>query len=165
MCASRTTTAVLALTLCLPAGLARAEAFQTGQHAAADAASRWHVAQVAPDRLVVTRTKNNRNNPNAPSFDATIPDRSPVQKLYADIIALPAVSGGPRNCPNDSGISYHLDFYSGAAVLLAADYDPSGCASITLSDGTRKDAAFGSFRSDLSQALGFTSDRQLLGLP
>jgi hypothetical protein len=113
----------------------------------------------------VARTKNNRNNPSGLAFSKTIDNRSSVGKLYADIAALPVFPSGPRNCPNDSGIVYHLDFYAGSTALLAADYDPSGCASVTLSDGTKKNAATSSFRGDLRQALGFTSDRQLLELP
>jgi hypothetical protein len=158
---------MLALVVLLPAALARAETFEVWRQPALDlrAASGRDVAQALPDRLVVARTKNNRNNPSAPPFSKAIADRSSVAKLYADIAALPVFPAGPRNCPNESGITYRLDFYAQTTALLAADYDPSGCASVTLSDGTMKSAASGSFRSDLSQALGFTSDRQLLGLP
>jgi hypothetical protein len=167
MRSSKTITAMFALAVLLPGGLTRAVTLQISPQRTPDlrAASRWDVAQAAPDRLVVARTKNNRNYPNAPPFSKTIDDRASAGKLYADIAALPPFGTGPRNCPNDSGITYHLDFYAQTVALLAADYDPSGCASITLSDGTRKNATSGSFRSDLSQALGFTSDGQLLGLP
>jgi hypothetical protein len=164
---SKTMAAMIAVAVLLPGGLARAEALQISPQRTPGLrdASRWDVAQAVPDRLVVARTKNNRNNPNAPPFSKTIDDRSSVAKLYADIAALPVFPSGPRNCPNDSGIAYHLDFYAQTTVSLAADYDPSGCASVTLSDGTIKNAAAGDFRADLRQALGFTSDRQLLGLP
>jgi hypothetical protein len=120
-------------------------------------------AQEVPDRLVVTRTKNNLNNPAAPPFTKTITDRSTVEKLYADILALPPLPGGPLNCPNDVGINYRLDFYSGAASFLAGDYGPTGCASVRLSNGTTKRDTTGSFGADLQHALRFSSRRQFLG--
>jgi len=160
--------AILVLAVILPTAQARAGAVEMWQQpvaASPGATSPMRLVQDVPDRLVVTRTKNNRNNPNAPPYSGTINDRASVGKLYAEVLALPPLGGGPRNCPNDLGISYHLDFYSGTTSLLAADYDPTGCASVTLSDGTVKSAATGSFRADLSQALGFSPDRQFLGLP
>jgi hypothetical protein len=122
------------------------------------------VAQQTPDTLVVTRTKNNLNNPTAPPFSRTIADRLIVEKLYADIAALPPFPAGARNCPADFGIRYHLDFHSGTTTLLAGDYDPTGCASVKLSDGAIKSAATGSFAADFSQALGFSSRQEFLGL-
>lgn len=129
-----------------------------------EAMSSGPVAQVVPDRLVVTRTKNNLNNAAAPPYSKTVADRSSVARLYADIFALPPFPAGAMNCPNDVGITYHLDFYSEAAALLAADYRPTGCASVRLSDGTVKSDPSGHFAADLKQALGMASDRQFLGL-
>ncbi len=156
---------MLAVAVVLPAMLAQAETTGIRQQLTPDlrAMSSRRVVQEVPDRLAVTRTKNNLNNPTAPPFSKTIADRSLVEKLYADISALPPFPAGPLNCPNDLGIRYHLDFYSGTASLLAADYEPTGCASVKLSDGTVKSAATGSFGADLRQALGFSSERQFLG--
>jgi hypothetical protein len=115
------------------------------------------VAQQVPDRLDVTRTKN-LSNPAAPSFSETIADPSLVAKLYADIAALPPFPPGALNCPMSVGLTYHLDFYSEASSLVTADYEPTGCASVTLSDGTVKADPTRSFGADLRQALGFSSD-------
>jgi hypothetical protein len=120
-------------------------------------------AQEVPDRLVVTRKKNNLNSPTALPFRKTISDQSLVKKIYAAIAALPPFPSGVLNCPNDVGISYHLDFFSGTVSLLAANYEPTGCASLRLSDGTVKSDPTGSFEADLRRALGFSSDRQFLG--
>ena len=121
------------------------------------------LAQGAPDRLVVTRTKNNLNNPGAPAFSKTIADREKVEKLYEDILDLPPLRAGRLNCPRDVGIRYSLDFYAGTASILAGDYDPTGCATINLGDGTIKSDSGGSFAADFRQALGFASERQFLG--
>lgn len=123
--------------------------------------AKLRMAQEVPDRLVVTRTNNNVNNPAAPPFSKTITDQASVQRLYADIANLPPIPAGTMNCPNDLGIRYQLEFYSGMVSLLAGDYQPSGCASIKLSQGIAKSDPAGSFRADLGQALGW-SDRQLL---
>jgi hypothetical protein len=120
-------------------------------------------AQEVPDRLVATRTRNNSNDPTAPPFSKTITDRSLVEKLYADISALPPFPTGASNCPNNVGITYRLDFYSGTASLLGADYEPTGCAAVTSSDGTVKGDPTRSFGANLRQALGFSSDRQFFG--
>ena len=116
-----------------------------------------------PNRLLVTRTKDNLNNTGAPPFHAAVSDPA-VAKLYADISALPPFPAGPMNCPNDMGIRYHLDFYAGASLALAADYQPTGCVSVRLRDGTVKSDPAGSFKTDFEHALGFASDRQLFGL-
>jgi hypothetical protein len=119
-------------------------------------------AQVAPDRLVVTRTRNNVGNPAAPPFSKTIADRSAVEELYADIAALPPLPAGPLNCPNDVGVSYRLDFYSGTETVLFADYQPTGCASVRLSDGAVKGDPTRSFGVHLRQMLGL-SESAFLG--
>ena len=120
-------------------------------------------AHALPVRLAVTRTKSNLNNPSAPPFTRTVADRTWVAKLYSDILALPPLPSGSSNCPLDLGIRYHLDFISGVTSVLAADYEPSGCPSIRLSDGMVKSDPTGSFKVDFMQALGFSSDRQLFG--
>jgi hypothetical protein len=122
-------------------------------------------AQVAPDRLAVTRTRNNLDHPGAVPFSKTITERATVETLYQDILALPPMSAGRFDCPRDSGIRYRLDFYAAGASLLSGDYAPTGCRTVNLSNGTVKNASSGSFRADLMQALGFTSDRELLGQP
>jgi hypothetical protein len=80
----------------LPAALAQAETLQTWRQPTSGlhAASRWDIAQTIPGRLVVARTKNNRNNPNAPPFRKAIDNRAAVAKLYADIAALPVSRPG-----------------------------------------------------------------------
>jgi hypothetical protein len=157
--------AMIGLAALLSTVPARAATTATGEHRtpAFAATLRQRTAQATPDRLVVTRTKNNLNNPTASPFRKTIADRATVAKLSADIAALPPAPSGIANCPNDLGIAYHLDFYAGSSALLAADYLPTGCASVRLSDGTVKSAAAGNFRADLRQALGFATDRQFLG--
>jgi hypothetical protein len=126
---------------------------------------RQRIAQASsPDGLVVMRTNTNRNNPAAPPFSKTITDLSAVEKLYAEIAALPLFPAGPVNCPNDVGIRYHLKFYSGTALLLVADDKPTGCPSVQLSDGSIRSDADGSFANDLSRVLGFSSRQQFLGL-
>lgn len=83
--------------------------------------------------------------------------------FLAHILALPLFPSGVMNCPVDVGIEYHLEFYSGDTSLLSADYAPSGCASVSLSNGAYKMAGTGSFEGDFIQALGF-SEQQFLGL-
>ena len=143
-----------------PAQAATAET--SGRVAGTPMTAKLRMAQEVPDRLVVTRTNNNVNNPAAPSFSKTITDQASVQRLYADIAALPSFPAGTMNCPNDLGIHYRLDFYSGPVSLLTGDYQPSGCASVKLSQGIVKSDPAGNFKADLGQALGL-SDRQLLG--
>jgi hypothetical protein len=121
--------------------------------------------QEIPDRLVVTKTRDNLNNPGAPRFSKTITDQSLVHKLYEDMLTLPLLLNGPRSCPSDMGIRYRLDWYLGANHLLAADYDPTGCASVKTSDGRLRGDPTGNFEIDIRKALGFSpSDQQFLGL-
>ena len=120
-----------------------------------------HFVQEFPDSLVVTRTMSN----SAPPFRKTISDRALVEKLYTDIVGLPPLPRELINCPMDMGTNYRLQFYLTAVIKLEANYRPSGCASVTLSDGTLKSDAGRSFGSELKQALGFSSDRQFLGVP
>jgi len=122
-----------------------------------------HLAQVSPDRLVVTRTRNNLNNPDAPPFDRTITDRKSVEKLYQDILTLPPLPAGRFDCPRDVGIRYRLDFYAGSTLFLSGDYAPTGCRTVSLSSGTVKIDSSDSFRADLVRALGFSSEHELLG--
>jgi hypothetical protein len=117
----------------------------------------------APNRLVVTRTKNVTNNPTSASFEKTIADSSTVQKLYADIRALPPFPNGPISCPLDTGLSYRLKFFANDTLLLSADYEPSGCRKVTLSDGAKKTAMKSHVNDDLGSALGL-SEKQLQGL-
>jgi hypothetical protein len=119
-------------------------------------------AQQTPDRLVVTRATNNVNNPAALPFSRIIADQSIVEALYADVAALPPFPTGPLPCPNDFGIDYHLDFYAGSETVLAAEYRPSGCASLRLRDGTLKGDPTRSFGAHLRQALNL-SDHAFLG--
>jgi hypothetical protein len=115
--------------------------------------------QVMPDRLVVTRTKNNPNDSNASPFTKTITGPAVVQKLYADIEALPPapnLGNEPINCPLDLGVQYHLDFYSGDTIVLSADYAPTGCGGVALGNGELK-LGTNSFETELWQALGFPS--------
>jgi len=118
-------------------------------------------SQIQPDKLIVTRTKNDLNNLTAPPFTKTIVDHILVQKLYTEILALPSFPSGTFNCPPGSGVQYHLAFYSGAVLILAADYRPTGCPSLQLNDGTVK-SGDSAFDSDLWHALGFASDQQFL---
>jgi hypothetical protein len=121
-------------------------------------------AEKIPDRLVVTRTRNNLDNRAAEPFAKTITDEASVGKLYSEIGALPPFPAGPLNCPISLGTTYHLDFYLRSVSLLAADYEPTGCASVRLVDGTMKGDPNRSFGADLRQALGIPSERQFLGL-
>jgi hypothetical protein len=130
---------------------------------ASAAAPNLFMAQVSPDRLVVTRTRNNLNTPDAPSFSQTIANRATVEKLYQDILALEPLPPGRFECPRDVGIRYRLEFFAGSTLLLSCTYAPSGCASVALSDGMVKSAASGSLPADLVAALGFTSEQELLG--
>jgi hypothetical protein len=130
---------------------------------AAHGAHGQHPAVPVPDRLVVTRTKPNINNPAAAPFSKTLDHRSLVAGLYADISALPPLPSGRLHCPRDLGISYHLNFEAAGVTVLAADYQPSGCALVKLSDGTVKSDADGILRNALQGALGFPSERAFLG--
>jgi hypothetical protein len=157
---------IAALIAAVPAAPGMAEAIGPWpQPLAATAGPGVRFAQLPPDRLVVTRTRTSRSNPNAPPYSRTIDDGAAVAKLYADVAALPPPPAGPLNCPMDLGISYHLEFYAGTTPLLAVDYEPTGCASVRLGDGTVRSAATGSFGTDLRKALGLSSDRELWGSP
>ena len=136
-----------------------------GRDSDATSDMRRHLAQIVPDRLVVTRTRSNLDHPDAVPFSKTIGERATVETLYQDILALPPMPAGRFDCPRDLGIRYRLDFYAAGALLLSGDYAPTGCRTVNLSNGTVKNASSGSFRADLVQALGFTSDRELLGQP
>jgi hypothetical protein len=115
-----------------------------------------HLAQAAPDLLVVTRTRNDLKHFEAPPFVTTIADRATIEKLYEDILALPPLPAGRLDCPRNSGLRYRLDFYVGRALLLSGDYAPTGCRTVSLSDGTVKSDSRGSFGTDFVQALGFS---------
>jgi hypothetical protein len=106
--------------------------------------------------LVATRTRNDLKHFDAPPFGATIADRATIEKLYEDILALPPLPAGRLDCPRDSGLRYRLDFYVGRALLLSGDYAPTGCRTVSLSDGTVKSDSRGSFGTDFVQALGFS---------
>jgi hypothetical protein len=121
--------------------------------------------QASPDRLVVTRTHNNLKDLDAPPFSTTITDRATIEKLYQNVLALPPLPAGRFDCPRDSGLRYRLDFYVGGALLLSVDYAPTGCRTVSLSDGTVKSDARGSFDIDFRQALGFASTEEYLGVP
>jgi prepilin-type N-terminal cleavage/methylation domain-containing protein len=118
-------------------------------------------SQNLPDKLIVTRTHNNLGNPTAAPFSETITNTALVQKVYTDILVLPSFSSAPTSCPPDFGIQYHLEFYSGATSLLRADYGPTGCSDVLLSNGAAKYGGVSSFQTDLMQAVGFSSYRQL----
>jgi hypothetical protein len=78
-----------------------------------------------PDRLVASRTMNAINDLSALPFAKTIINRTQVQTLYAEILALPPFptgGDGEMNCPIDLGLEYHFDFYSGDISLLSGDY-------------------------------------------
>jgi hypothetical protein len=74
-------------------------------------------------------------------------------------------TSGAYSCPNDWGIVLRLEFYEQHTLVLAADYRPTGCASIKFTSGTNKDAMSGNFSTDLWKALGFSSEQQFLNLP
>lgn len=122
------------------------------------------VAQQLPDRLVVTRAGGNLGRSQLPPLSKTVTDQSLVEKLYGAILALPPFPAGPKNCPMQTDIRYRLDFYRATSSILVANYNPTGCASVRLSDGTVKSAAHGAFAAELAHALGFASQQQLRGL-
>ena len=130
-----------------------------------------HPSSTEPDKLVVTRPTIElppvlaqladgpyRVSMPAP-FTENITNQTTVQKLYADIYALPPPSiypsGGPGNCPMDTGISYTLDFYQGNTLLLHADYKPTGCGGLNLGDGTSRLTST-SFNDELRKAVGLS---------
>ena len=118
-------------------------------------------SNVQPDKLIVTRT-----NPNVPSFKKTITDRAQVQKMYQEIMNLPVFhqscnepSGCNLNCPLVTGVGYRLDFSSDTVSLLSADYHPTGCGYLRLSDGTERIES-AEFEINFEQARGISSDRE-----
>jgi hypothetical protein len=71
----------------------------------------------------------------APGLHAEITNRSTVERLYRDVRSLPTFPHTPMHCPSDFGPSYHLGFFRGAAQLLGAAVDATGCQIVKLSNG------------------------------
>jgi photosystem II stability/assembly factor-like uncharacterized protein len=97
-----------------------------------------------------------------PPLDKTLADKATVQKLYADLQAMPVVaSDRPMNCPEDNGVTLDLTFKDGDSVLLAATADVSGCRFVRSPGGN---ARYGRgeegqrFFADLAQALALSAD-------
>jgi hypothetical protein len=129
------------------------------------ASASLHLAQASPDRLVVTRTHNSLKAQDGLPSSETINDGATIEKLYQDILALPPLPAGRLDCPRDSGLRYRLDFYVGNALLLSGDYAPTGCRTISLSDGTVKRDTRGSFNIDFMRVLGLASEGKHLRVP
>lgn len=117
-----------------------------------------------PDRLVVTRIKNDLNNPSTASFARTVSDPSEVQKLCASVFALPTLTG-MINCPMDNGISYAFDFYRKTTLLLHAIYNPTGCRLLQIRGEPIRFALTGYFNDELLSALQITPKQFFEGLP
>jgi len=126
--------------------------------------------QGQPDSLGVVRqavTNDGFGNP-VPYFSDTISDAGAVQKIYADMLALPVAPQGPLNCPNESYANYFMVFYDGIRGVAEVHYNPTGCAIIALSDGQdlwNLQRGGNPFNTDLEQVLGISSSSFLLGNP
>jgi len=118
-----------------------------------------------PDKLVVTKISNNLYAPDAPMFSKTITNPNAVQLVYGDLQALTKVhlTSGVQDCPPEEGIAYRLDFYSGSRLILSAEYGPTGCFDVQLSNGVERYDEGTKFDNDLAQALGVTSQQFVLG--
>jgi hypothetical protein len=114
-----------------------------------------------PDRLVVIRTRPNLEDTDAAPFSRTIDNPAKVQQVYNDISALP-VATGTYSCPPDLGITYSLDFYVGVFLLLTAEYEPTGCAFVTLPDGITRSALHNVFENKLVAGLD-VSEKSFFG--
>jgi hypothetical protein len=68
-------------------------------------------------------------------LNITITDKQSVQQLYQAAYNLPAVSNGKRNCPEDSGIVYHLKFIQDTNTSEEMDVQATGCLILTTSQG------------------------------
>jgi hypothetical protein len=66
-----------------------------------------------------------------------------------------------RKLPQDTGISYTLDFYQGNTLLLYPDYKPTGCGGLSLGDDTSRLTST-SFNDELRKAVGL-SDSDFYG--
>jgi hypothetical protein len=137
----------------------------TSRAPASAAAASLHLTQASPDRLVVARTHNSLKAQDGLPSSETINDGATIEKLYQDILALPPLPAGRFDCPRDSGLRYRLDFYVGNALLLSGDYAPTGCRTISLSDGTVKRDTRGSFNIDFMRILGLASEEKHLRVP
>ena len=71
-----------------------------------------------------------------PALNITITDKKAVQQLYQAAYNLPAVSSGKRNCPEDTGIIYHLSFSQDQNTNDDMDLGPSGCLILTTQQGS-----------------------------
>lgn len=115
-----------------------------------------------PDTLIVTRAVDSQDN--LPAFAKTITDTSTVQSLYAEILTLPLPPSSPTNCPIQNFVEYDLSFDSAGQLVLQANYNPTGCRILMLSNGQSRWAGQNDiFNTNLEQTLGL-SDQEFSGL-
>ena len=94
------------------------------------------VAEARPDRLAV-KTEPINSNPSGVAGVADVRDAALIARLYDVTLALPPLTGKP-SCAAPSQTLYGLDFEVDGLSLLTAVTDQSGCAAVTLNDGSQR---------------------------
>jgi hypothetical protein len=89
--------------------------------------------KITPVTLSVTRLSPLRP---LPALNITIRNQQAVQQLYQAAYNLPDAGNGKRNCTEDDGIIYHLNFSQDANTSDEMDVQPSGCLILTTSQGS-----------------------------
>ncbi len=89
--------------------------------------------RITPVILHVTRSSPLRS---LPALNITITDKKAVQQLYQAANNLPAISNGKRNCSEDTGIVYHLNFSQDQNTNDEMDLEVSGCLILTTQQGS-----------------------------
>jgi uncharacterized protein YceK len=93
-------------------------------------------AEARPDRLAV-KTEPINSNPSGVAGVADVRDAALIARLYDATLALPPLTGKP-SCATPSQTLYGLDFELDGLSLLTAETDQSGCAAVTLNDGSQR---------------------------
>ncbi|WP_139305728.1 hypothetical protein [Paenibacillus sp. GP183] len=123
----------------------------------------WHNSSVQPDTVLISRDR-----PITTIAEPVIlSDASVVKDLYNDLLSIRQMfPEGGVNCPNDTGIVYHLSFQKGEKKVLEVDARASGCQGIKFSNGkvvrSSSDVKGHAFWLKLGETLGL-SDKELAG--
>jgi hypothetical protein len=108
-----------------------------------------------PTMLHVTRNEELSGYDFAP-LDVTVRDVNAIQHLYQAAYALPKPPSGTINCPNDIGLTYHLEFFEGDTSVQQMDLDATGCQFLQIThDEVRM--SDGGFRESLRKLIGIPS--------
>ena len=116
-------------------------------------------------RLAVSRVNTLPQNHLHFAFPAGITVSSPARAraVAGAVCGLPAMPGGPMNCPADWGLSYRLSFAAGIRSFPVVTARASGCVEVTGAGRMRWTARSPAFWTVLAHAMGISTAAALRG--